>query len=390
MKRLVDYFIPHVHEGICMAFSGGVDSSVLLAAACKAVKKSGIDKPVLAVTFATRLHPHGDTAEAAEFAKMSGAVHKIIEIDEFSDARISENPRNRCYLCKSLLFQSLLQAGKEAGYTYFCEGSNLDDTKVYRPGIQAVRELNVASPLIECELTKDMIRSIAAAEGLSVASKPSTPCMATRLPYDTHFDYEAAGWDDYEMAFVLNWNTPHICSNNYGVLSIENNQVITKYYCYEHKDIITYDHDECNFGAWEKTNTTHTRTCHCTKEEKDLHTFNLNAKYCNVCNYYCNHTYAYQYLNTSLHYTTCSKCSYLKNSPHVFESSTSRYCIDCKRLIMDDGFGQIIGPLSATLVSLNGSYVLPSGNIVLVPEDKEAYYNGTLVFYNKNELPEVA
>ena len=190
MKRLVDYFIPHVHEGICMAFSGGVDSSVLLAAACKAVKEAGIDKPVLAVTFATRLHPHGDTAEAAEFAKMSGAVHKIIEIDEFSDARISENPRNRCYLCKSLLFQSLLQTGKEAGYTYFCEGSNLDDTKVYRPGIQAVRELNVASPLIECELTKDMIRSIAAAEGLSVASKPSTPCMATRLPYDTHFDYE--------------------------------------------------------------------------------------------------------------------------------------------------------------------------------------------------------
>ena len=97
MKRLVDYFIPHVHEGICMAFSGGVDSSVLLAAACKAVKEAGIDKPVLAVTFATRLHPHGDTAEAAEFAKMSGAVHKIIDIDEFSDVRISENPRNRAW-----------------------------------------------------------------------------------------------------------------------------------------------------------------------------------------------------------------------------------------------------------------------------------------------------
>jgi uncharacterized protein len=190
IRRLVDYFIPHVHEGICMAFSGGVDSSVLLAAACKAVKESGIDRPVLAVTFATRLHPHGDTTEAAELANMLGAVHKIIEIDEFSDARIPENPRNRCYLCKSLLFQSLLQTGAEHGYTFFCEGSNLDDTKVYRPGIQAVRELKVASPLIECELTKVMIRDIAAAEGLAVASKPSTPCMATRLPYDTHFDYD--------------------------------------------------------------------------------------------------------------------------------------------------------------------------------------------------------
>lgn len=190
MKRLVDYFIPHVHEGICMAFSGGVDSSVLLAAACKAVKETGSDKAVLAVTFATRLHPHGDTAEAAELARSLGAIHKIIEIDEFSDTRISENPRNRCYLCKSLLFQSLLATGAENGYTFFCEGSNLDDTKVYRPGIQAVRELKVASPLIECELTKAEIRRLAAGEGLSVASKPSTPCMATRLPYDTHFDYE--------------------------------------------------------------------------------------------------------------------------------------------------------------------------------------------------------
>ena len=190
MKRLVDYFTPHVDEGICMAFSGGVDSGVLLAAACKAAKISGTDKPVLAVTFATRLHPHGDTAEAAELAKSLGAIHKIIEIDEFTDTRISENPRNRCYLCKSLLFKSLLKAGADAGYTFFCEGSNLDDTKVYRPGIQAVRELKVASPLIDCELTKAMIREIAANEGLSVASKPSTPCMATRLPYDTHFDYE--------------------------------------------------------------------------------------------------------------------------------------------------------------------------------------------------------
>ena len=190
MKRLVDYFIPHVHEGICMAFSGGVDSSVLLAAACKAVSESNCNKPVLAVTFATRLHPHSDTAEAAKLAKTLGAIHKIIEIDEFSDVRISENPRNRCYLCKSLLLQSILQTGTDAGYSFFCEGSNVDDTKVYRPGIQAVRELKVASPLIECELTKNMIRSIAASEGLSVASKPSTPCMATRLPYDTHFDYE--------------------------------------------------------------------------------------------------------------------------------------------------------------------------------------------------------
>ena len=172
-----------------MAFSGGVDSSVLLAAACRAVKAAGSAKPVLAVTFATRLHPHGDTAEAEALARSLGAVHQIIEIDEFSDSRILSNPKNRCYLCKSLLFRSLLQAGHDAGYTFFCEGSNVDDTEVYRPGLQAVREAGVYSPLIDCGLTKRDIRRIAAKAGLSTAAKPSTPCMATRLPYDTPFDY---------------------------------------------------------------------------------------------------------------------------------------------------------------------------------------------------------
>ena len=95
-----------------MAFSGGVDSSVLLAAACRAVKASNSSKPVLAVTFATRLHPHGDTAEAEALARTLGATHQTIEIDEFSDSRILSNPKNRCYLCKSLLFHSLLRVGQ--------------------------------------------------------------------------------------------------------------------------------------------------------------------------------------------------------------------------------------------------------------------------------------
>lgn len=189
MKSLIDYFIPHTNEGICLAFSGGVDSSLLLAAACRAVKESDSDKPVLAVTFETRLHPHGDTAEAETLARSLEARHQVIEVNEFSDSRILSNPRNRCYLCKSLLFQSLIEAGKDAGYTFFCEGSNVDDTLVYRPGLQAVREAGVHSPLIDCHLTKAAVRLLAAEAGLSTAGKPSTPCMATRLPYDTPFDY---------------------------------------------------------------------------------------------------------------------------------------------------------------------------------------------------------
>lgn len=190
MEQLIEFLKPHVNKGICMAFSGGVDSTLLLAAACKAVSEVNPDKPVLAVTFETRLHPHGDTSEAQELAASLGARHQIVSLDEFSDKRIVTNPTNRCYLCKSLLFQTLLQAGKDARYTWFCEGSNLDDTKVYRPGLQAVREMGVHSPLLECSLSKDDIRKLSAEAGLSTASKPSTPCMATRLPYNTPFDYE--------------------------------------------------------------------------------------------------------------------------------------------------------------------------------------------------------
>ena len=188
MNDLIAYLEPHVNEGICMAFSGGVDSTLLLAAACQAVKRINPEKRVLAITFETRLHPHGDTEDAKALALSLGARHQVTRIDEFSDSRICTNPKNRCYLCKSLLFNTLLAAGKAAGYTWFCEGSNLDDTLVYRPGLKAVGELGVHSPLLECGLTKAKIRELSAQAGLVTASKPSTPCMATRLPYDTPFD----------------------------------------------------------------------------------------------------------------------------------------------------------------------------------------------------------
>lgn len=190
MIRLIKFFEPHVNKGICLAFSGGVDSSLLLFAATQAAARINPDKPVLAVTFETRLHPHGDTDEARQLALSMGARHETVQINEFSNRRITDNPKNRCYLCKSLLFQALLETGRNAGYTWFCEGSNLDDTKVYRPGLKAVQEAGVCSPLIECGLTKKEIRRISSEAGLPTAAKPSTPCMATRLPYDTPFNYE--------------------------------------------------------------------------------------------------------------------------------------------------------------------------------------------------------
>lgn len=114
----------------------------------------------------------------------------ILEIDELEMEEIRSNPVNRCYLCKRNLFRTLMAFAKEKGVEVLAEGTNEDDLHVYRPGIQAVRELGIRSPLAEAGLTKEEVRRLAAACGISAASRPSTPCMATRLPYGARLDYE--------------------------------------------------------------------------------------------------------------------------------------------------------------------------------------------------------
>lgn len=191
-EQLISYFDSYVKDGICIAFSGGVDSSLLLKAACLAVARNPLTekKPVLAVTFETRLHPHEDTEDATKQAQQFGALHRVVKIDEFSNAEITKNPVNRCYLCKHFLFETLKEEASHLGYVNVFDGSNADDTKVYRPGLAALKELQIKSPLMALGFTKEMVRHCAAEFGLSTSSKPSTPCMATRLPYNTPFDYE--------------------------------------------------------------------------------------------------------------------------------------------------------------------------------------------------------
>lgn len=178
----------HVNEGICVAFSGGVDSSLLLKIACEAGNRFG--KTVLAVTFETKLHPHGDLEEAKDMAQNFGAVHKVIEVDEFSDPEIMNNPKDRCYRCKNLLFQSLIKCAREEGYSYIMDGSNYDDLKAYRPGMKALKELGIHSPLLELEISKKEIRSLSADLGVTSSDKPSAPCLATRLPYGAKLDFD--------------------------------------------------------------------------------------------------------------------------------------------------------------------------------------------------------
>lgn len=185
LKELMDQL---GQQPLCLAFSGGVDSSLLLRMAAESGKRHG--NPVYAVTFNTMLHPACDLEIAERVAKELETEHIVFQIDELELEEMRSNPPERCYLCKKQLFEKLIQFAKEKQIGCIIDGTNEDDLHVYRPGIRALRELGVISPLAQCHITKKEVKELAAGFGLSVASRPSTPCMATRLPYGAHLDYE--------------------------------------------------------------------------------------------------------------------------------------------------------------------------------------------------------
>ena len=119
-----------------------------------------------------------------------GGIHEVITVDELEQEAIKNNPVNRCYLCKRHLFSKLAELAQARGIRYILDGTNEDDMHVYRPGIQALKELGIISPLAELRITKAQVKALASEYGISVASRPSTPCMATRLPYGAALDYE--------------------------------------------------------------------------------------------------------------------------------------------------------------------------------------------------------
>lgn len=171
---------------VCLAFSGGVDSSLLLKLACDAARRHGTK--VWAVTFDTMLHPACDLENAKKVAEEMDASHIILAVNELEQEELRNNPVNRCYLCKRRLFLRLQEFALEKGCSVMLEGTNADDLKVYRPGLRAVRELGIQSPLADCGLTKKEVKTLAGRYGISTASRPSTPCMATRLPYGARLD----------------------------------------------------------------------------------------------------------------------------------------------------------------------------------------------------------
>lgn len=186
---LTDYIGKLSEKDIVLAFSGGVDSSLLLKMCVEAAALHGTK--VYAMTIHTKLHPMNDLQISKQVAQEAGAEHQVIMVDELGEAGIGMNPVDRCYRCKRVLFQRIADKAKEIGAGCVMDGTNEDDLHVYRPGIKALAELGVLSPLAKCGITKQEVRQLAEEYGLSVAQRPSTPCMATRFPYGTKLSYEA-------------------------------------------------------------------------------------------------------------------------------------------------------------------------------------------------------
>lgn len=166
-----------------VGFSGGADSTLLLAAA-----RDALGERVLALTVVTPYMDRQEVADTLALAGELGVRHELVELD--MPKGMETNPRDRCYLCKRALFGRLLDRARDAGFPQVLDGSNVDDLSDYRPGMRALRELGIASPLLECRLTKGDVRRLSAERGLTTWDKPTNACLLTRLPIGSRIAME--------------------------------------------------------------------------------------------------------------------------------------------------------------------------------------------------------
>jgi uncharacterized protein len=170
----------HEMKSAVLAYSGGVDSSLLLKAASEVIGPS-----LIAVTAVSETYPAGELQAAQNVAASLGVKHRTLFTEELSSESFARNPTDRCYYCKKELFEKLRRLADSEGISSVIEGSNTDDLNDHRPGRKAAQEYRVRSPLIEVGLSKPEVRELARSLHLGVWNKPSLACLSSRVPYGT-------------------------------------------------------------------------------------------------------------------------------------------------------------------------------------------------------------
>ena len=199
---------------VAVAFSSGVDSTFLLYAA-----KEALGDRVIAITAKSCSFPQRELKEASAYCEDNGIRHFVVESEELNIEGFAQNPPNRCYLCKHELFEKILAIAKKEGIAAVAEGSNLDDNGDYRPGLQAVAELGVKSPLREVQLSKQEIRALSRQFGLPTWEKQSFACLSSRFPYGETISEEKLHMVDQAEQLLLDLGFSQVRVRIHGMIA---------------------------------------------------------------------------------------------------------------------------------------------------------------------------
>jgi len=203
---------------ILIAYSGGVDSTFLLK-----VAREELRDRVIAVTVKSEIHHLGEITDAKKIAQKFKVKHLFIDIDILSNKEFVNNHKERCYICKKEIFKRISEMAKELNLNFVADGSNYDDLSDYRPGMKAVKELKIRSPLQEALLTKDDIRLLSKEMDLPTWNKPTNSCLATRIPYGDEITLEKLKRIEQAEAFIHNLGVEQVrvrCHNKLAKIEV--------------------------------------------------------------------------------------------------------------------------------------------------------------------------
>lgn len=190
---------------VLVAFSGGVDSSLIAS-----VAKKVLDKNALAVTINSATLPSGELENVKKIAKEIGIKHVIVELNELEDKKFTENSPERCYYCRKGSISVLKEIAKETDIESILFGVNMDDMKDYRPGNKALEEEGILIPLVDVGLTKREVRDLAKEIGLSNSIKPSMACLASRISYNEKITKKKLEMIDKAEEFIKNFGATQV------------------------------------------------------------------------------------------------------------------------------------------------------------------------------------